>query len=256
MRRQQDRGAAALELGDQLEEFDRRLRIEAGGRLVEDRDLGALDDDLGQPQPLPHAAREGRDALVRDFREAHARQRVRDALGPFPQRQAHQLRGVGEILHRGEIVVEADGVGQIADTPLDLQRRARRIVAEHADMAGRNFGQAQHHQDRGGLAGAVGPEQAEHLAALDGEADGIDRIRAAVALGEIPSPDDDVMGRDIFVPDIAHRRPNLATAPSINSSATPITPAPAMPHTVEVATVMRNWLEALSPRELALTETM
>ena len=33
---------------------------------------------------------------------------------------------------------------------------------------------------------------------------------------------------------IAHRRPNLATAPSIRSNAIPTTPAPAIPHTVEV----------------------
>ena len=44
---------------------------------------------------------------------------------------------------------------------------------------------------------------------------------------------------------LAHRRPNLATAPTISSSATPMTPAPAMPQTVEVATVTRNWLEAV-----------
>src|SRR5579859_3578583 len=43
MRGQEHRGAAALELRDQLEELDRRLRIEPGGRLVQDRDLGALD---------------------------------------------------------------------------------------------------------------------------------------------------------------------------------------------------------------------
>ena len=62
-------------------------------------------------------------------------------------------------------------VGQIADPALDLQRRARRIVAEHADLARGYFGQAEHHQDRRGLAGAVRPEQPEHLALDDVEVD-------------------------------------------------------------------------------------
>src|SRR6185437_5336607 len=68
MRRQQHRGAAALQLADQSEEFDRGLRVEPRSRLVQDRDLRALDDDLGEAEPLAHAAREGRDALVRDIR--------------------------------------------------------------------------------------------------------------------------------------------------------------------------------------------
>src|SRR6201996_2292330 len=155
------------------------------------------------------------------------------------------------------MVVEADGVGQIADPPLHLQRRARRIEAEHADLARRNLGQAEHHQDRGGLARPVRPEQAEHLAALDGEGDAVDRAGVTIGLGEVLRRNHD-LGRHYrrLCLLLAHRRPNLATAPSIRSSATPITPAPAMPHTVEVATVIRNWPEAFSPRELARTETM
>ena len=35
-----------------------------------------------------------------------------------------------------------------------------------------------------------------------------------------------------------------------------MTPAPAIPHTVEVATVIRNWLDAVSPREVALIDVM
>ena len=73
VRGQQHRDAVGLELADQLEEFERRLRIEPGGRLVEDGDLGALDHDLGKPQPLPHAARECRHPLVGDFEQPDAR---------------------------------------------------------------------------------------------------------------------------------------------------------------------------------------
>ena len=58
----------------------RGLRIEAGGRLVEDRDLRVLHQDLGEPEPLAHAAREGRDALVDDVGEPDMRERSRDLL--------------------------------------------------------------------------------------------------------------------------------------------------------------------------------
>ena len=124
-----------LELADQFEEFLRGLRIEPRGRLVENGDLGLLDDDLGQSEPLAHAARKRRDALFGDIGQPHPRQRRRDAPLPFVKGKPHQLRGIGQVLDGGEVVVEADRVGQIADPALDLERRARRIVAEHADLA-------------------------------------------------------------------------------------------------------------------------
>ena len=61
----------------------------------------------------------------------------------------------------------------------------------------------------------------------------------AVVFGEVLGLDDGILG---------HRRPNLATAPTMTRSATPMMPTPAMPHIVEVVTVTRNVLEADSPR--------
>ena len=68
-------------------------------------------------------------------------------------------------------------------------------------------------------------------------------VVAAVALGEIADLD------DVF----AHRRPNLATAPTITRSAMPMRPAPMMPHSVEVVTATRKVCEADSPRAAART---
>ena len=76
MRRQQHRDVALLELADDLQQLDRRLRIEAGGRLVEDRDLRVLHQDFGKAEPLPHAARERRDPLVGDVVQPDVVERV------------------------------------------------------------------------------------------------------------------------------------------------------------------------------------
>ena len=155
---------------------------------------------------------------------------------------ADQGRGVAQVVERRHVVVEADGVGQIADQALDLERLARRIVAEHADGAGGHLGQAQHHQNGRGLAGAVRPEQAEDLAAPDRERDVVHGRDAAVALGQTLRLDDGV----------AHRRPNLATAPTMISSAIAMMPMPMAPHIVETPTATRNWVFAVSPRAAAL----
>ncbi len=147
-----------------VEQLQRRLRIEAGGRLVEDRDLGVLHQDLGEAEPLPHAAREGLDPLVGDIVQADVIERVRDLRLALVALEADQAAGVVHVLGRGQIVVEADRVGQIADPTLDLQRLAHRIVAQHPHLSVRDLGQAEHHQDGGGLAGAVRAEQPEDLA--------------------------------------------------------------------------------------------
>ena len=140
-----------------------------------------------------------------------------------------------------EVVVEADLVGQVADPALDRERLAHRVVAEHARLPVRDVAQAEQHQDGRGLAGAVRAEQPENLAARDRERDALDDGDPVVALGEVLRLDDVV----------AHRRPNLATAPTMTSSAPPMMPTPTMPHCVEVATVTRKVAEADSPRAFA-----
>src|SRR5262249_21190540 len=126
---------------------------------------------------------------------------------------------------------------------LHRERLAFRIVSEHSRLAGRNVGEAEQHQDGGGFAGAIRTEQPEDLARRDGERHAVDRGRATVALDEIARLDD---GR-------VHRRPNRATAPTMTSKATPMMPTPAMPHMVEVVTVIRKLDEADSPRDVART---
>ena len=72
--------SSLLEIADDREQLVRGLRIETRRRLVEDRDLRILHQDFGKAQPLAHAAREGRDALVGDVQEPDMRRARSDAL--------------------------------------------------------------------------------------------------------------------------------------------------------------------------------
>ncbi len=120
--------------------------------------------------------------------EPHPRQRLGDPLLAHVAAKAHQPRRIGEVLGRRHVVVEADRVGQIADPALDRERLAHRIVARDPHLAGGYLGEAEHHQDGGGLAGAVRPQQAEGLALEDVEVEGVDDDALAVALGERRAP--------------------------------------------------------------------
>src|SRR6185437_1033579 len=124
MRGEQHRDAIGFEAADHVEEFEGRLRVEAGGRLVEDRDLGALHDHFGKSQAALHAMRVGADAIVADLGEAHAPQTIAESILDLLARNAGKLRGVAEILPRREIVVETNRIRQVADMALDLERLA------------------------------------------------------------------------------------------------------------------------------------
>ena len=242
MRGQQHGDAVVLERADHFQKLRGRVRIEAGGRLVEDRDRDVLHQDFGKAEPLAHAARERADPLDADIAETDAVERGDDPLVADARLDADQGRGVAQVVERRHVVVEADGIGQIADQALDLKRLARRIVAEHADAAAGHIGQAEHHQDGRGLARAVRPEQAEDLAASDRERNVVHGGDAAIALGQPLGLDDGV----------GHRRPNLATAPTMISSAMAMMAMPMAPHMVETPTATRNWVLAVSPRADAL----
>ena len=171
-------------------------------------------------------------------------ERFGDAFFAFGKTKTDQPGGVAKIVGGRRVVIETDGVRHVADPALDRERLARRIEAEHTDLAAGNIGQAEQHQDRGGLARTIRTEETEYLPAPDVERDVIDCDGLAVFLGEAG-------GLNHFV--ITHRRPNLATAPTMTSNATPIMPTPAMPHIVEVVTVTRNVVDADSPRAAART---
>ena len=59
---------------------------------------------------------------------------------------------------------------------------------EQQHLAGVGPDEAEQHLDDAGLAGAVGPEQAQHLAAADGEGDAVDRGLAPVPLAQSRAP--------------------------------------------------------------------
>ena len=173
--------------------------------------------------------------MVGKLEKPDAIERVGDALFPLGEPKADQPRGVAQVVGGGELVVKADRIGQIADAALDRKRLARRIEPEHAHLAVRNVGQPEQHQDGRRLARTIGTEKTENLPAPDGKRNVVDGDRLPVVLGEAFGLNDDIP---------AHRRPNLATAPTMTRSATPMMPTPAIPHIVDVVTVTRKSVEA------------
>ena len=122
--------------GDELD-----LLLHALGEL-----FGLLGDGLGDLQALAPGVR---------------------AAGGSRGVEAVELAEEDELVDDLHLLVEAALFGEVADA---LEVVAGEGLVEEADGAGVGDGDADHHADGAGLAGAVGTEQTEHGAGLDGEA--------------------------------------------------------------------------------------
>jgi hypothetical protein len=105
--------------------------------------------------------------------------------------QPAQLGQKHQLLDDLHALVEAAFLGQIADTPEGL---AGPGFAEERDRARVRQGDPNHHADGGGFAGAIRPQQAEHAARLDFEAQVFDGNLLFVRLGNALQFDQDFHG--------------------------------------------------------------
>ena len=120
--------ASALE---QFADFDDLLGVEAGGGLVEDQDVGVVDDRLGEADALPVAFGELADQLVADVADGAAPDHFVDAPVDIGGGDALQLADEGEVLGDLHFGVDRRRFRQVADALLDLHagspaRRSRR----------------------------------------------------------------------------------------------------------------------------------
>jgi hypothetical protein len=156
------------------------LRVEPGGRLVEEDDRRVPDQAHGDVQPAAHPAGVGRHPAPGGVGELEAGQQVvRERAGvlqvPQPGHQ-HQVLAPGEDLVDGrELTGEADGRADV--------RRPRGDV-EAGDGGRPRIGPQRRGQDLHDrrLACAVGAQQGEDAAPRDVEVDAAQHVQALVGL--------------------------------------------------------------------------
>ena len=164
---------------DDLPGVAARARVEAGGRLVEEDQLGIADQRQGEVEAALLAAGEGLDPRPRLLGEPDEVEHLVDPPGPRVVARVE----VEQLHHR-----EGGGHGALLehdpDPGAERPRPRRGVDAEHRDAAGVTVAVALEDLDDGGLAGAVGAEQPEDLALPHREAQTADRLEAPVRLPE------------------------------------------------------------------------
>ncbi len=89
-----------------------------------------------------------------------------------------------EVLLGGEVAIERLVLEHEADVPADVVACGGDVEAAHAGGAGGGSRERAEHVDRRALAGAVGAEETEDLAAGDAERNAADGLDLSVRLGE------------------------------------------------------------------------
>ncbi|MNT03907.1 hypothetical protein D3C72_1384640 [compost metagenome] len=183
VRGQDDRVTFLVQARDELPERLAQLHVHAGGRLIEHDHGRPVHQRLRHQHAPLHAA--GQLAHV-GVRLAGEVQVGHDFVDPVVvARQAEIARLQPQRLPNREKRIENQFLGHHAEHAARHAVVVHHIVPEHAHAARIGAVQAREDRDQRGLAGTVGTEQAEELAALDGETDTLERLQVAVALADI-----------------------------------------------------------------------
>ncbi|OLT12899.1 hypothetical protein BJF78_23060 [Pseudonocardia sp. CNS-139] len=169
---------------DRLPQLVAPSRVEPDGRLVEEHHLGPPDEARGQVQPPAHAPGPARDRPAGRVLQAEPGEQLTRAPHGVAARQVEQLADHDEVGEPGQLLVDAGVLAGEGDPTADLAGVAHHVEPRDPRGAGVRAQQRGEDPDQGGLAGAVGAEQAVHPSAGDGEPDAVERRGRPVPLGQ------------------------------------------------------------------------
>lgn len=186
--RDQDTDAELAEVGDMLLDINDRYRVNSSKWLVKQHEAGLGGECARNLHAPPLAAGQAHTEVFASFADMEILEQL---LQSFPPRRCvkarYGLKNGEDIFLDGQFTENRRLLGKVAHTqarPL-VHGRMSDIVIIKADIALVHGDQADNHVKAGGLAGAVWSEKADHLAALDCQADVADYLPPLIALGEM-----------------------------------------------------------------------
>ena len=190
VRRQDQRDAALLEPEQPVPHHVPGLRVQPGGGLVEDQDLGLVDERAGDRQAALQAAGQRVDLVPGPVRELDE---IKQRVGPLPDEAAGQAEvpAVDEqVLPDGQLDVEGVLLRDHAEPGPHRGVIVYRVAAENGQLPAGRRRDAADHPHRRGLARAVRPQEAERLAAVEVEIDPVHRHEIPEPLGQAARADE------------------------------------------------------------------
>ncbi len=159
-------------------------RVEAGGGFVQDDHGRAGDQRPGEVEAAPHPAGVGAAGPVGRLRQAEAVEEFGGAPAGGAASRAVQAGHQVQVLAAGQLLVDGGVLAGEAEAGPDRLGGGADVVARHPGAARVGPQQGGEDADGGGLAGAVGTEQAEDGAGRGVQVDPGEGLLGAEALGE------------------------------------------------------------------------
>ena len=195
VRGQDQRHALLLEPEQPVPHHVPGLRIQAGRRLVQEQDLGLVDQRPGDGEAALHAARQRLDLVIGPLGQLHEVQQPRRALGDDGPRQAEVPAVDQEVLPDGQLHVQGVLLRHDAEPGPDRRAVGHRVHAQDRQLAPARRRDAADHPHGRGLAGAVRAEEAERLTPPELEIDPVHGGEITEPLGQVVSANKDLRFR-------------------------------------------------------------
>src|SRR5262249_58126978 len=151
----------------------------------EDQHLRVVDERLCEPDPLAEALREMPEQAAGDAAEAAGVDDPADRPRHLAALDAVDAGREAEVWEHGHVVVEWRVLRQIADAAPDLRGLLEDVEAAHAHGARGGWEKAGYDAQGGGLACAVGAEEAQDLSRARREREILDRCEVAVPFAQV-----------------------------------------------------------------------
>ena len=176
-------GADAVDEGPELLAGE---GIDAGGRLIEDEEVGVVDQGTTQAYLLLHSAGELAGGAVGERPQARGVKQGADAAGTLSVGHAEEPGEEVDVLEDAELEVEvlAQTLGHEGDARAGgvTVGGLGHVAAEDVYRAGLNLLRAGDQAHERGLADAVGADQADHTAGGDVEVEGVKRAGGPISV--------------------------------------------------------------------------
>ncbi len=160
------------------------LGVEVCRRFVEKEHLRIVDQRLGEPEPLLHAAGV-LSGLLGDAVEVDEFEQFGDPLFALPRVHPVEPGEVVQVLLAGHVPVEPDVFGEVADDLLHVQRVFGDLDPVDEAPAAGGLDHAGEHQDRRALPRSVWAEEAEYVAFPDLKVQTVDGRLSVVYFCEV-----------------------------------------------------------------------
>src|ERR1700675_2670625 len=177
--------AAFLQRLEIVEDGIAALRIDADGRLIEQKNLRIVKQGRCQIQTPLHASAERFHFVTGAIRESDQVQDVVDCLLCLRTGERVKRCEKSQIVAGGKLVIERHILRDESDLQLDWVGVALNLLAFDEDFAGIRAQQSCNDGDGGRFAGAVWPEQANGLSAISPKTDAGDGNQLSVILRKV-----------------------------------------------------------------------